>query len=202
MSAKSKSAKSRKHGRRVESRPVKPSAPLLPLGVAAIVLVAAIVILPGLFRGATTNIAGLETFGNLARDHVDGAVSYPQNPPVGGAHHSIWQNCGIYDQPVPLETAVHSLEHGAVWIAYRPNLNDKDVRTLRNLVKGRSYTLLAPYQYGSLERPVVAVAWGLRLQLDRADDPRLAQFVNAYANGPQAPEPGAACVGGTGRPVE
>lgn len=202
MSAKSKSAKSPKRGRAIEPVRAKPSAPLVPLAVIAVVIIAAIVIIPNLFRGTLTKIEGVESFTNLARDHVTGSVSYPQTPPVGGKHSSVWQNCGIYDQPVPLETAVHSLEHGAVWIAYKPNLDDKDVQTLRALVRGRAYTLLAPYQYGALDHPVVAVAWGLRLPLERADDPRLAQFVNAYANGLQAPEPGAACVGGTGRPVE
>ena len=202
MSAKSKSSKSRKRGRAIEPVRPKPSVPVVPLAIAAIVVIAAIVIVPSFFRGTLTKIEGVETFTNLARDHVTGSVSYPQTPPVGGKHNSVWQNCGIYDQPVPLETAVHSMEHGAVWIAYRPDLDDKDVQTLRNLVKGRAYTLLAPYQYGALDHPVVAVAWGLRLQLEKADDPRLAQFVNAYANGPQAPEPGAACVGGTGRPVD
>lgn len=152
---------------------------------------------------APGEIQGIETFSNLARDHVEGNVSYPQIPPVGGKHSSIWQNCGIYDTQIRLENAVHSLEHGAAWIAYRPDLAQADVQKLRDLVRGKAYTLLAPYQFGVLDQPVIAVAWGVRLKLERADDSRLAQFVAKYANGPQTPEPGAPCnAGGTGRPSE
>ena len=61
-------------------------------------------------------LTGMQTYSGLARDHVDGPVSYPQTPPVGGAHSSTWQNCGVYSAPVRSENAVHSLEHGAMWI--------------------------------------------------------------------------------------
>src|SRR3712207_9592687 len=46
-----------------------------------------------------------------AGQHTEGSVDYPQSPPVGGEHNPIWQNCGLYEEPVRNETAVHSLEH-------------------------------------------------------------------------------------------
>ena len=149
-----------------------------------------------------SEIQGVESFTNLTRDHKSGPLTYPQTPPVGGNHSPTWQNCGVYDHQVALETAVHSLEHGAVWIAYRPDLATADVQKLRDLLRGKAYTLLAPYQFGALSKPIVAVAWGVRLQLERADDPRLALFVTKYANRPDGPEPAAPCVGGTGNPSE
>ncbi len=67
--------------------------------------------------GDGSSIEGIETFENTA-NHVEGAVDYAQTPPVGGDHNAVWLNCGIYDQPVPDENAVHALEHGAVWVTY------------------------------------------------------------------------------------
>jgi hypothetical protein len=97
--------------------------------------------------------------------------------------------------------AVHALEHGAVWITYQPGLADADVTALRGLARGRDYVLVTPWGAGALPSPVVAVAWGLRLPVDDAADPRLAAFVARYANGPQTPEPGAPCWGGLGTPL-
>lgn len=148
-----------------------------------------------------SDIPGVEIFNNIPPgQHVPGPVTYPQTPPVGGPHNPIWLNCGVYDQPVPNEHAVHSMEHGAVWVTYRPDLAQADVTTLRNLVHGQQYALLSPYP--NLPSPVVASAWGLQLKLDKADDPRLAQFIREYANGPQNPEPGAPCSGAMGEPLQ
>ncbi|HEX9370373.1 MAG TPA: DUF3105 domain-containing protein, partial [Roseiflexaceae bacterium] len=135
----------------------------------------------------------------LARDHVNGPVTYQQIPPVGGAHNAAWMNCGVYDQPIPNESAVHSLEHGAVWITYQPNLSAADVAQLHSLVRGHSFVLLSPYP--NLPASVVASAWGVQLRASGAADPRLAQFVKTYEQGPQTPEPGASCTGGRGVPI-
>jgi hypothetical protein len=144
-------------------------------------------------------IPGVVTYANLARNHVQGTVNYPQIPPVGGNHSDVWLNCGIYDTPVTNENAVHSLEHGAVWITYRPDLSSADVTRLQNLVRGKSYVILSPYP--GLPSPVVASAWGVQLKVTSASDPRLGQFIAKYEQGPQTPEPGAPCSGGTGTPI-
>jgi hypothetical protein len=149
-------------------------------------------------RSASTT-GGIMTFSGLARDHVNGPITYPQAPPVGGPHNPVWLNCGIYGQPVPNENAVHSLEHGAVWITYQPDLPATDVAQLRSLVRGHAYVILSPYP--GLPARVVASAWGAQLRATGADDPRLAQFIKTYEQGQQTPEPGAPCSGGRGVPI-
>jgi hypothetical protein len=142
--------------------------------------------------------AGTQTYSGLSRDHVDTPVDYEQDPPVGGEHARTWQNCGFYDSRIEPEYAVHSLEHGAVWITFRPDLADEDKARIRELAS-QSYVLASPYD--GLREPVVVSAWGKQLRLPSVDDPRLEEFLDAFRSGPQTPEPGAPCDGGVGRPA-
>jgi hypothetical protein len=148
-----------------------------------------------------TTIEGLETF-TVKQGHKEGRLSYPTNPPAGGEHNPIWQNCGVYDTQIAIENAVHSMEHGAVWITYQPNLAQAEVQKLRDLVKGRAYTLVSPYLVGALEKPIYAVAWGVRVGVDSADDKRLEKFIKQYMQGEQTPERGASCSGAIGNPIQ
>ncbi|MDX1449907.1 MAG: DUF3105 domain-containing protein, partial [Acidimicrobiia bacterium] len=133
---------------------------------------------------------GTEAFVVTEATHVDGAVDYDQDPPVGGPHSVDWVTCGYYEEPVSTEMAVHSMEHGAVWITYREGLAADEVAVLEAF-DGMPYVLISPYP--GLDSPVVASAWGVQLRLDSATDPRLAHFVDWFAGGPQTPEPGASC---------
>lgn len=130
----------------------------------------------------------------VKQGHVTTAVTYAQTPPAGGEHAPVWLNCGTYVKPVPNENAVHAMEHGAVWVTYRPDLPAAQVEQLRTAIPD-TYTVLSPYP--GIKTPVVASAWGKQLALTGPDDPRLAAFVRAYRQGPQTPEQGAACTGGT-----
>lgn len=132
-------------------------------------------------------------------EHTDGTVDYEQTPPAGGEHNNSWQNCGVYEEPIRNETAVHSLEHGAVWITYQPDLPEEQVSQLEDLAEGESYMLVSPFE--GLDSPVVASAWDNQLAVDNASDERLSEFKDAFLQGPQTPEPGAACSGGVGEPV-
>ena len=134
-------------------------------------------------------IEGVETFSVVA-GHSTTPVSYPQVPPVGGLHDPVWQQCGFYDQPVPNERGVHSLEHGAIWITYRPDLPQAQIDGLATLARSRNYILVSRWDSG-LPAPVVATGWGRQLRLDSTSDPRLAEFIRIYAG--QGPELGAPC---------
>jgi hypothetical protein len=131
----------------------------------------------------------------LSRDHREGALTYDRVPPVGGPHNPRWLACDVYDEPVPPETAVHSLEHGAVWFAHDPDLAQDEVDRLAELAgRNREYVLVSPVE--DLPAPVVAAAWGVSLEVDSADDERLGAFLDRYAGGDQGGEPGAPCRGG------
>ncbi|GIG38377.1 DUF3105 domain-containing protein [Cellulomonas phragmiteti] len=148
---------------------------------------------------AAAEIEGVESFEDLSFDHVSTEVDYPQTPPVGGEHNAVWQNCGVYSDPVVDEHAVHSLEHGAVWITYDPELPADQVATLRAFAEGQPYVLVSPYP--GVPSPVVASAWGYQLQLDDADDERLPVFLRKYLLNPELPEAGALCSNGVGTPA-
>lgn len=134
----------------------------------------------------------------LGRNHVTETVKYPMKPPVGGDHNQVWMNCDreVYKDPIPDVNAVHSLEHGAVWITYNDKASDADVKTLADKVGKTAYTLMSPYKDQS--GPIMLSAWGKQVSVDKASDPRVDQFLTKYVQGPQTPEPGAACSGGMG----
>ena len=142
--------------------------------------------------------AGVTTFDVSERNHVPGTVDYPQTPPVGGDHAPVWQNCGYYTEPIVTEQGVHSLEHGAVWITYRPDLPAPDQEELRALADRQTFVLVSPFE--DLPAPIVASAWARQLRLDDVGDPDLGEFVRAFRQADTAPEPGAPCTGGEGSP--
>ena len=132
--------------------------------------------------------------------HLGGTLDYDKTPPAGGPHHDVWQNCGFYDEPVRDENAVHSLEHGAVWITYQPDLPQEQIQKLSDLAQSNSFVLVSPY--ADLPAPVVASAWGKQLRLQSPKDSDLKRFVRFYSQGPQVHvEPGhSSCRGGKGNP--
>jgi hypothetical protein len=127
--------------------------------------------------------------------HTTADVDYPETPPVGGQHDPAWADCTgtVYPVPIRPENAVHSLEHGAVWVTYDPDLaSADDVATLEALVDGVPYTLLSPYP--GLGTVASAQAWNHAITVDGAADPQLAEFVELLAVNPDTtPEVGASC---------
>ena len=142
---------------------------------------------------ASSDVPGVKSFENLSLQHNNGGINYEQIPPVGGEHNPVWQNAGFYEHQVLEEKAVHTLEHGAVWVTYRADLPEDQKVELRRIVESQDCLLASPYP--SLSSPVVASAWGKQLRLKSVDDPRLQEFIRAYRKGPQTPEPGASCTG-------
>jgi hypothetical protein len=158
--------------------------------------------------------------GALPHDHHEGPIRYAVTPPAGGDHNPRWANCGVYDEPIPSEKAVHAHEHGAVWITYRPDLAHHDVEALEQFVlrqpmvvvtvggvrreTNERYILLSPFP--GLPAPIVISSWAHQLRVDSPDDPRLQRYVDTFRVSPKySPEYGPTCQGLperlSGRPV-
>ena len=127
--------------------------------------------------------------------HAFGPQKYPQSPPVGGTHNPNWQDCmgDVYDAPIANEHAVHSMEHGAIWVTYRPDLPKDQVDQLAKKVRGNPYMLMSPYT--GLDKPISLQTWGYQLKVDKAGDGRIDAFIKALRQNASV-EPGAVCSGG------
>jgi hypothetical protein len=130
-----------------------------------------------------------------AREHKAGPLTYTTNPPVGGDHNGRWQNCNgdVYAEPIPKEHAVHSLEHGAVWVTYKQGLPADQVDKLKAKVEGKDYMLMSPV--ANLDKNVSLQAWGYQLKVDTVDDTRIDDFIRALRTNATV-EPGASCSSG------
>jgi hypothetical protein len=145
----------------------------------------------------STQIPGVQVVEFPGGVHVDRntQVAYTHNPPMGGAHDYSWAACTgvVYPEPVRNENMIHSLEHGAVWIAYNPDqVTGPALETLRSKAEGQPYMMMSPYP--GLDQPISLQSWGHQLKLADANDPRIDQFITALRlNQYQHPEPGATC---------
>lgn len=140
---------------------------------------------------------GVKTWeGKLARNHVTKAVKYASVPPVGGDHNQVWMNCNgdVYTKELNNTNAVHSLEHGAVWVTYNAAAKKADIDALAAKVKKTPYTLMSPVD--DQKDPIMLSAWGHQRTVTGASDPNVDKFFQKFVQGEQTPEPGAACTNG------
>ncbi len=158
---------------------------------------------------------------NIHYSHVTGPVRYAMTPPAGGPHDIVWMNAGVYTKPVPSERAVHNMEHGAIWITYRPSLSKAQVQKLTAFVGKQSmiaepqgkggvavsgqanrFMDLSPWASDALPAPIVLSSWGHQLRIERADDPRMQRFVDVFRHrkpwSPEVSEPVDGVPTGTG----
>lgn len=143
-------------------------------------------------KAADKKVSGVLKY-NEPRDHVEGTVTYDRLPPAGGKHNSVAQDCAVYTAPIANEHALHSLEHGAVWVTYRPGLPADEVKALAAKVNANpAARLMSPFP--GLKTAVSLQAWNRQIYLNSASDKKVDAFLSAYTQGPQAPENGS-CAG-------
>jgi hypothetical protein len=130
--------------------------------------------------------------------HVDPCtpVTYATNPPSSGDHWPVWAQYQEYDEPIPREMYVHSLEHGAVVLlhdcpgcpdvvpALRAAVAELGADPLCVQVGLENRTIIAPDD--QIPTPIALAAWGATYTATCIDPPSLAEFVVAgYAHGPE-----------------
>ncbi len=150
---------------------------------------------PDALAAAAAKIPGMTVKSYPQGLHKTTAVRYDQSPPFGGEHDPVWADCTgtVYAKPIRSENAVHSLEHGGVWITYRPDLPAGEVDALKRRVAGVDYMLMSPYP--GLKTKVSLQSWGHQLFVGSVDDKRIDTFIKDLKhNVVTTPEPNASCV--------
>ncbi len=140
---------------------------------------------------------GIEVYPATTNRTLEGPIEYDRRPPTNGDHAPLWQNCGFYERPIQDRHAVHSMDHGVVWITFRPDLPAGQVEKLRSY-GGERYVIVSPYP--GQDAPVIATSWRVQLELGGADDPRLRQFVDGFRISELSPLSGNRCALGVGNP--
>ncbi|OGY29895.1 MAG: hypothetical protein A3F35_00450 [Candidatus Woykebacteria bacterium RIFCSPHIGHO2_12_FULL_45_10] len=177
---------------------------LLWKGAVVVVLLGAIAVLGWLFMNSkSTSAPSVKELGqqvcfkdDCVHDHIERGTPhapYNTNPPSNGPHYPTTAGCKIYSDEVVDEAAIHSLEHGAVWITYKDK-NDNQLKTsLEALVKelGASKILLSPRAKN--DSKIALASWGRVLKLESFDKQKTTDYVKLYRNGTSAREPLATC---------
>lgn len=128
-------------------------------------------------------------FGSATHVDSEAQLIIPDGePPTGGPHFDQPLRSGIYDDPVPDGNAIHSLEHGMVWITYSPELvTADDIEALRGIAGDHGGdTILSPRPLNTV--PIAVVSWGRILRLESVDAGAIEDFINVNTN--RSPEPG------------
>lgn len=166
------------------------TAGILLLGFAVIWLIVSLVA----WRAKNTPGA---SFGEVGREHIDFQTPLPKpynsNPPSSGAHYASPANSGVYDYEVNDKIFIHNLEHGGIWIAYRPNVPVAVIEDLKGIVKEFDGSKIVMAPRSANDADIAIVAWNRVLKFDLADSvlsdqqkSDLRRFYRAFKNhGPE-----------------
>ncbi|HEX2052035.1 MAG TPA: DUF3105 domain-containing protein [Actinomycetota bacterium] len=127
-------------------------------------------------------------------DHSQDPVAYDRTPPVSGPHAPTASPCGTYSEQLPDEQMVHMLEHGAVGILFRPDLDPTSISIIEAIVEDYpSDTFSEPY--ADLDTPIELVSWGESMPLPELDAEAIHRYIAEF--GDDAPEAGEPCPHGS-----
>jgi hypothetical protein len=147
-------------------------------------------------------VLGTEVFSIVSREHIESGTpgsKYNSDPPTSGPHWNGPANKGVYDKELPDEQLIHNLEHGYIWISYRPgdaNLQassganikgatEEEVNKLKAIVEKDNWkVVMVPRSRDQAK--IVLAAWGRVLKLSDFDEKRIKDFISTYRNrGPE-----------------
>ena len=160
-----------------------------------------VVVLVGIFAlgnkapASNQNAIG-QHFAEQERKHIDegtkSPVEYNSNPPSSGPHYPQPAPWGVKDTAEADERYIHNLEHGGVWITYKPDLAADQLNQLKAAVSA----LPPDAQFNEVKivmspraantSPVSLVAWTYVENLDTPDATKIKDFyLNHVDKGPE-----------------
>lgn len=123
-------------------------------------------------RSYSSNLPG-EPFPMQGQEHValNYQFTYNSNPPTSGPHYGSPANWGVYDYEVNDKFFIHNMEHGGVWIAYRPSVDIHVVEHLKAITDefGGSKIVMAPRAANDSDIAVAAWTRLLKINLVKGD---------------------------------
>lgn len=159
-----------------------------------LVLILAIVVIWWIFKlpkDGSTNKSSVNAqfFPAQSRNHIISGESHPDynsNPPTGGWHYDASAQTGIYDRELPDEQLVHNLEHGHIWIAYHPDLDEVSINKLVDIAKSYSSKIIMTPRTKN-NTIISLVAWEYLLKLNEFDEGLVQGFIKQYrGKGPES----------------
>ena len=144
----------------------------------------------GLYETAKKEAANApgEFFPAQSRDHIkvgDKHDAYNSNPPTGGWHYEQPAQSGVYDQELPDENLIHNLEHGHIWISYRPDLDKDSISNLAELaISYGSKIIMTPRAKN--DSPIVLASWEYLQKYDKVNETTMRAFIDYHrGHGPE-----------------
>ena len=151
-------------------------------------------------------VEGTVDFDIVGREQIASGTSgsgYNSSPPSSGPHWPNPAKNGVYDDPLPDEQVIHNMEHGHVWLAYRPNksgspseegspeanlkpgVSEEEISKLKELVNDDDWKVIMTPRAKN-ETKIALVAWGRVLKMDEVDYNKIEDFIRTYRNrGPE-----------------
>lgn len=111
---------------------------------------------------------------------------YSSNPPTSGPHYGQTARSGFRDKEISDQNIIHNLEHGDIWIAYKPNISEALKKELKQFSGAK--VIITPRQANDTD--IALASWG---RLDTFDieggilpKQRIKDFIKRYLNkGPE-----------------
>ncbi len=121
------------------------------------------------------------------REHISTTQKnkkYKTNPPTSGAHYGTAQPGGFYNRSIQDENAVHSLEHGYIWITFKDQSKNV-LDELKKIAKRYPYRVVISYRKEN-DSPLALASWGRLLKLNNFDKKKIMEFIeNNYNRSPE-----------------
>jgi type II secretory pathway pseudopilin PulG len=130
-----------------------------------------------------------QEFPELSRTHInpgDQHEAYNSNPPTSGPHWAQPANWGVYDTPQVDEQFVHNLEHGGIWISYKPSIDADTKAKLQAIAKANPGSVVMSPREAD-ESPIVLASWTRLEKLESYDEAKILDFIKSNKN--KSPEP-------------
>lgn len=130
-------------------------------------------------------------------------AEYKTNPPTSGPHYAESANAGIYGQAPADGNLIHSMEHGAVIVWYKPQdaaqpaegtesaktkgLSKEEVDKLKEIFSSQAVSKKIMVPRPNLEEaPIALTSWGRLLRLQGVDEGQIRTFMETNENrGPE-----------------